>query len=216
MLKVNRPRLLQAPTGPPLRPRRAAHRGCVSGFHAHKDGYIGACARERARSLSRTRSLLCFCVCMWRCVYALTDVCIHVCEHVRVHVCMHAHIRTDTFPQTYTNKCVTIAQTLACLHACMHARPHLSGARSCERWFFHIVSVFDASFHEIDDGRVSEASSRSFDCYLPPSREHGSVMGDVAKILCLTTSPHPMPGAPEQPRCPPSGAPEQSRCPPCT
>jgi hypothetical protein len=67
--------------------------------------------------------------------------------------------------------------------ACLHARTSAPQRRAIMRAVvFDIVSVSDASFHDIDDGRAWEPSTSSIDCYLRPSREHGSVMGDVAKI----------------------------------
>jgi hypothetical protein len=66
---------------------------------------------------------------------------------------------------------------LACTHVrTSAARDHASGSVCyCE-------CLFDACFHEIDDGSAWKPSSSSIDCYLRPSRKHASVMGDIAKI----------------------------------
>ena len=118
---------LAPPTAGPHRPTLTAPTSCTPRLRLWisrtRDGYIGACARARP---------------LWRCVYVLTDVCIYVCVHV--HICMLAHIRTHSHKHIQTSE-RTIAPTLACLHSCMHARPHLSGARSCERLVFGMKYV---------------------------------------------------------------------------
>jgi hypothetical protein len=124
----------------------------------------------------------------------------------RTHVRTHSHARTfartfaHTFARTHahthsrsdrrafgltdgrTDRRIdarSLPPTLACLHA--SASAPLRRTIICAV-VFDVMSVCDATFHEIDHGRAWRPLSSSFNGYLRPSREHGRVMGDVAKI----------------------------------
>jgi len=94
-----------------------------------------------------------------------------VSTHLRTHVRTHTHTHLYTFGRSDgRTDARSLARSHASVLACTHGRTSAAQA------------VCDASFHEIDYGRAWKPSSSSFNCYLRPSREHGLVMGDVAKI----------------------------------
>jgi hypothetical protein len=144
---------------------------------------IHACVRvcERAsahtaqRATSRTHALI---------THARWHARTHARSHVRTHARTHVRVvRTDVWTDGRTDG-HSFAPTLACLHASTSSSQ--PAAHDICTVVFDVVSVCDATFHEIDHGRAWKPLSSSFDCYLRPSRDHeslhGRVMGDVAKI----------------------------------